>query len=177
MSTLGPKERVMPLVVVQMVITREAVIAHHLRHQSLNSEKSKLHAARRGRDPPKVGRHIHETLVIDLCSGTREAHSQRIDQRLRKRMHVFERKVLIARALLSEHVRRLVSNLPLHVSVVECVAAKQDVFRGKTMIDSALREVLIGRLQACEGIPSRSGRFLILIKYLGPIRAREKNLQ
>src|SRR5260370_34993921 len=61
-------------------------------------------------------------------------------------MHVFKSQVLSARALLKKDVRRLVTYLTLHIAVVECVSAKQYVLLGKTMVDSALREVFIRRL-------------------------------
>src|SRR6266849_912047 len=81
-STLGPKQRIMPLVIIQVIVPREAVITHHLRHQSRNRQETELHAARRRRYPPKVWRHIHGALVVNLRCRPREAHPQRIQQSL-----------------------------------------------------------------------------------------------
>src|SRR5260370_1551091 len=48
----GPKARVMPPVIVQVVVPRETVITPHRGHQCRNGQKSELHPARRGRYPP-----------------------------------------------------------------------------------------------------------------------------
>src|SRR5438128_9756592 len=70
-------------------------------------------------------------------------------------MVVLHGQVLVARPFLGEHDRRLKSRLPIHMSIVEGVPAKERVATLETVIDSTLDEVLVGRLHLRESILGR----------------------
>src|SRR6185295_10073711 len=67
-------------------------------------------------------------------------------------MAVLDGQVLVACLFLGEHNGRLERRLPIDVSIVEGVPAKERVATLEAVIDSTLGEVLVGRLRLREPI-------------------------
>src|SRR5258707_15233339 len=67
-------------------------------------------------------------------------------------MLVFQRHVLITRALLGVGAGELDCRRAVHIPVVKGVTSEQRVVRRKPMVDSSLREILIGWLRRGEEI-------------------------
>ena len=136
------EQRVADLEVTEKIVARQPEIARHLGDQSLNCEVPELFV----RDPGHGRRDVDRPHVVRQRYRAIDAAVERVEQRRGKQMAVLDGQVLVARPFLREHNRRLESRLPIHVSIVEGVPAKERVAIQEAVIDSTLSEVLVGRL-------------------------------
>ena len=151
-NTTCQKQSIVPLVVVEVIVTRDAIITGDLGGETRNREVPKGLA----RQPGKRWENIDSTLIVGFSGGPVESDFGGIQQGGREDMRLFQSEVLVARALFGEDDGRRGDHLSLDVTIVECVATEQGIPVGEALVDPALREIFVGRLGACEQVLRRA---------------------
>ena len=140
------KHGVAKLVIVQAIQAGQAIIAEILGCHSGDGEVTEGLAG----NPGERRRDVDEPFVDRFVVRAVETHARGIQHARREHMVVIQRDVLIARVLFRVRSGRFDGWRPVDIAVVQRVAHEERVFIRKTMVDTALSEILVGGLRRSE---------------------------